>query len=321
MADANNLKGLNAIKQILDVSPGSHVILVGHVDNARIEELKRTGGQPLVEVADIVKLDVQALDRETIAEQTIMLRGFDKTKLLAQKVETHEDYEYCKKLGFDYYQGYFFCQPQIVSQTTIPSNRLSTLHLLAKLQNPKISIAELEHAVGQDLAISYRILRYLNSPIHALPRKVESIRHAITMVGTGLISTWASLILMEAIEDKPLELMVTAMVRAHMCQQLGAAMHQPNVDQFFTVGLLSLIDALTDRPMTKALEALPLIDDVKNALLQQEGLMGAALNCVRAYERCDWDHTSCPELDEGKIREAYLRAVTWARSVTQELVC
>ena len=277
--------------------------------------------QPLVEVADIVKLDVQALDRETIAEQTIMLRGFDKTKLLAQKVETHEDYEYCKKLGFDYYQGYFFCQPQVVSQTTIPSNRLSTLHLLAKLQNPKISIAELEHAVGQDLAISYRILRYLNSPIHALPRKVESIRHAITMVGTGLISTWASLILMEAIEDKPHELMVTGMVRAHMCQQLGAAMHQPNVDQFFTVGLLSLIDALTDRPMTKALEALPLIDEVKNALLQQEGLMGAALNCVRAYERCDWDHTSCPKLDEGKIQEAYLRAVTWARSVTQELVC
>ena len=111
------------------------------------------------------------------------------------------------------------------------------------MQNPKISIAELEHAVGQDLAISYRILRYLNSPIHALPRKVESIRHAITMVGTGLISTWASLILMEAIEDKPLELMVTAMVRAHMCQQLGAAMHQPNVDQFFTVGLLSFVDS------------------------------------------------------------------------------
>jgi EAL and modified HD-GYP domain-containing signal transduction protein len=276
--------------------------------------------QPLVDVADIVKLDVQALDRETIAEQADALRGFKKKKLLAQKVETHEDYEYCKNLGFDYYQGYFFCKPQVVSQTTIPANRLSTLHMLARLQDPKISIEELEHAVGQDIAVSYRILRYLNSPIQALPRKVDSIRHAITMVGTGLISTWASLILMEAIEDKPRELMVTAMVRAHMCQQLGTAMYQRNVDQFFTVGLLSMIDAMTDRPMNEALEVLPLIDEVKNALLQQDGLMAAALDCVRAYERCDWDHTSCPNLDEAKIREAYLRAVTWARSVTQELV-
>ena len=275
--------------------------------------------RPIVEVSHIVKIDVQALDRETIAAQARTLREF-KVKLLAQKVETHEDYEYCKSLGFDYYQGYFFCKPQIVSETKIPFNRLSTLHLLAKLQDPKITIDDLEKAVGQDLAVSYRILRYLNSPIQAMPRKIESLRHAIGLVGTRLICNWASLILLEAIEEKPRELMITTMVRAHMCQQLGSAMHQKNLDQFFTVGLLSLIDAIVDRPMAEALNALPLVDEVKDALLQKKGRMGEALNCVQAYERCDWEQTACANLDEKKIREAYLSSLTWTRTVTEELV-
>jgi EAL and modified HD-GYP domain-containing signal transduction protein len=275
--------------------------------------------RPLVELSDIVKLNIQALDRDTIAQQVSALRAYE-VKLLAQKVETHEDYQYCKELGFDYYQGYFFCKPQIVSETKIPSNRLSTLHLLAKLQDPRINIPELEHAVGQDLAVSYRILRYLNSPMLAMPRKIESLRHAISLVGTRLICNWASLILVEAIEDKPRELMVTTMVRAHMCQQLGAAMRQGNLDQFFTVGLFSLIDALVDRPMAEALKVLPLIDDVKNALLHRKGLMGKVLDCVEAYERCDWEHTTCETLDEKNIREAFLSSVAYARKITGELV-
>jgi EAL and modified HD-GYP domain-containing signal transduction protein len=275
--------------------------------------------RPLVEMSDIVKLDTKSLDRQTIAQHTRALREFE-VKLLAQKVETHDDYQYCKELGFDYYQGYYFCRPQVVSETKIPFNRLSTLHLLAKLQDPNIKLDQIEHAVGQDLAVSYRILRYLNSPTLAMPRKIESLRHAITLLGTRLISNWASLILLEAIEDKPHELMVTTMVRAHMCQQLGTAMRQRNVDQFFTVGLFSLIDALIDRPMEEALKPLPLIDDVKDALLHRKGLMGKALDCVEAYEQCDWDQTTCENLDEKHIREAFLSSVAYARKVTGELI-
>jgi len=231
---------------------------------------------PLIELSNIVKLDLQALGREAMAYHARALRRYG-VKLLAQKVETHEDYAYCKELGFDYYQGFFFCKPQVLSETRIPFNRLSTVHLLAKLQDPSITMQELEHAVGQDVAISYRILRYLNSPVHAMPRKIESLRHAITLVGTRLISNWASMILLEAIEDKPRELMVTSMVRAHMCQQLGAAMRQKNVDQFFTVGLFSLLDALVDRTMVDALKPLPLVDEVRDALLYRKGIMARAL--------------------------------------------
>lgn len=195
--------------------------------------------RPLAELADTVKLNVRALDRDAVGKQVDALRPFN-VKLLAEEVGTHDDYQFCKDVGFDYFEGYFFCKPHVSNrQGVLPHNRLSTLQLLSKLQNPEIGLNELEQVVGQDVAMSYRILRYLNSPINALPRQVDSLRHAIVLIGTALIRQWASVIWLESIEDKPRELMIMAMVRAQMCQQLGASMGSRNLDQFFTVGLLS----------------------------------------------------------------------------------
>ena len=273
----------------------------------------------LAEIADIIKVDIRAVDHADLAEQVEALRRLD-VKLLAEGVETHEDFERCRAAGFEYFEGYFFCRPQATDDRPLPSNRLSTLHLLSKLQHPDIELDELERAVAQDMAMSYRILRYLNSPINALPRKVQSLRHAIALVGTGLIRRWASVIWLESIEDKPRELMIMAMVRAQMCQQLGALMGYRNADQFFTVGLLSLLDALLDRPLPSILPDLPLVAPVKTALLTGGGVLGAALKCVQAYERCDWEQTVCGNLEEKNIREAYLTSVAWSRAVIHELV-
>jgi EAL and modified HD-GYP domain-containing signal transduction protein len=274
---------------------------------------------PLLEAANIVKIDTTAMDRQAIAWQVDAVSHFP-IKRLAQKVETHDVYEYCKQLGFDYYQGYFFCKPQIVSQQKISANRLSTVHLLAKLNDPRITMEDLELAVGQNLAISYRILRYLNSPLHGFTRRIESLRHAIALVGTRLICEWASLILLESIEEKPRELMVTSMIRARMCRQLGITMRHRNSDQFFTAGLLSLIDAVMDKPMAAVLRTLPLVDTIKNAVLYREGPIGQALKCVEAYEKCEWHRTECGYLDASEIREAYLESVGWARSITEEIL-
>jgi EAL and modified HD-GYP domain-containing signal transduction protein len=274
---------------------------------------------PLAILADIVKLNVRKLDRTTLTKQVQLLRPL-KVKLLAEEVETHEDYQFCKNLGFDYFEGYFFTKPQYSKEQGLPFNRASTLYLLSKLQNPDINFNELEHAVGQDVAMSYRILRYLNSPLNALPRKVSSIRHAISLVGTSLIRQWASVIWLESIEEKPRELMIMAMVRAHMSEQLATAMGCKNADEFFTVGLLSFLDVLMDREMKDILAELPLTDVVKSALLERSGLMGQAVNCVEAYERCDWDRTTFGILDEKKIRDAYLSSVKWSRAVIHELV-
>jgi EAL and modified HD-GYP domain-containing signal transduction protein len=275
--------------------------------------------RPLAEVADVVKLNVRQFDEDAMCRQMEAVRPLQ-VKTLAKDVETYHDYQRCKDLGFDYFQGFFFCKPQISNRDGLPHNRASMLHLLSRLQDPDISLDELEHAVGQDVAMSYRILRYLNSPINAFPRRIDSIRHAISLVGISLIRQWASVIWLESIEDKPRELMTMSMIRAHMCEQLAAAMYCKNTDQFFTVGLLSLLDALLDRPMPAILNDLPLVDPVKDALLERRGRLGVALKCAEAYERCDWDQVRCGNLDERKICEAYLTSVAWSRAITQDLV-
>ncbi len=274
---------------------------------------------PLAELADIVKLDVSRLHPGSLKQRVDQLKALN-LKVLAEKVETYEEYERCKAAGFDYFEGHFFCKPNGFVQEPLPSNRLSTLHLLATLQDPNVSLDTLEQAVGRDLTMSYRILRYLNAPAQPLRQNVKSLRHAIALVGTALIRNWASMIWLHRIQDKPRELMVMSIIRAQMCRQLAIASGRPNTDQFFTVGLLSLLEALLDRPLPALLHDLPLTDDIKSALLKRDGLLGEALNCVQAYERCDWDQATFGGLDEDKVTEAYVSAVAWSRAAIRELV-
>jgi EAL and modified HD-GYP domain-containing signal transduction protein len=272
----------------------------------------------LAETADVVKVNVRSDNRDVFARQMEKIRSLN-VKVLAQGVETQADYQAAKALGSDYFEGYFFCKPNPQGDKAVPHNRLSTLQLLATIQAPEVTLEQLEHALGQNVAMSHQILRYVNSPMTASPRKVDSIRHAISLVGTNLIRQWASVVWVKSIEDKPRELMVMAAIRAHMCRQLGMALGGEKVDQFFTAGLLSLLDALMDRPMNSILGELPLIDPVKEALLNRSGVMGEAIRCVEAYERCDWAQTKCGNLSEKTIREAYLSGVIWCRSALSEL--
>ena len=274
--------------------------------------------RPLLELTNIAKIDIQAQNRASLAKHIESLRQYD-LKILAEKVETHEEFEFCRNLGFDYYQGYFFCKPNVVSGEKIPFNRLAALRLVAKLQDIDATLAEIEQTVGQDVAVSYKLLRYVNSATNAVKRRIESIRHAVTLVGTRRIRSWASLIMFAGMDDKPRELMITAIVRARMCEQLALAMRQQNVEQFFTVGLFSVLDALLDHPMAEALELLPLAEEVHNAILDHAGLMGSALHCVLAYERSDWNEVVCRNLNHEDIRDAYLNSVDWTRAMMGEL--
>ena len=274
--------------------------------------------RPFMEVADIVKVDVRSRDRDVLEKEFDTIRSLN-AKVLAHGVETLQDYQTAKSIGSDYYEGYFFCKPNPQQNKPVPHNRISTLQLLATLQKPDATLDQMEKALGQDMAMSHRILRYVNSPMNPSPRKVDSIRHAISLVGTNLIQQWASVIWLDSIEEKPRELMVMAAIRANMCRQLGVAMGCENLDQFFTAGLLSLLDALMDRPMSKILEDLPLIDPVKDALLNRTGPMGDAIKCTEAYERCDWENTTCRDLDANTIRDSYLTGVLWSRAALNEL--
>ena len=271
--------------------------------------------RPLVETSNIVKIDFLALPRDDIRVHVSALRELD-VKLLAEKVETYDDFEFARELGFDYFQGYFFCKPKIVTGQSLPSNRLAILQLLAQLQDPNIKIKPLADLVSQDIALSYKLLRGLNSAYYALPKPIESIHHAIVYLGLQQVKQWVSLIALSNIPDKPPELMVIGVTRAKMCEILGETLGE-NKESCFTVGLFSVLDALMDSTMEKVLANLPLADNIKAALLKQQGTLGKILRCVLAYEEARWDDVDLPNVSPDTLTEAYFTAVSKADQITQ----
>lgn len=272
--------------------------------------------KPLVELADIIKVDVLELDRATIAEHVEILRQYP-VKLLAEKVETYEDFEFCRDLGFDYFQGYFFCKPKVISAKPMPANRMAILAFLTQLQDPTLEISQLERLIQEDLSLGSQVLRYINSAFFEMPKQqVDSINEAASMVGTGRLKTWASLLMLARIEEKPVELLVTAIVRARMCEQLALAHHVREVDSYFTVGLFSILDGLLDQPMTDIIPTLPLDLEIRQALLHRQGSLGMTLDCVLAYERGDWDTVLSHGLEVEAVKASYLEAISWASYIT-----
>ena len=270
---------------------------------------------PLVKIADIIKIDILQLDEQGLRNHVKKLRPFN-VRLLAEKVETQEEYELCKELGFDYFQGYFFCKPNIVEGQRAPANRITIINLLAQLQDPEVQIEKLEELISQDLALSYRLLKYINSAAFSLPRKVDSIHHAIVMLGLNTIRSLANLMLMSKFDDKPPELLVIAIVRARMCEELALHVDKKMKDAFFTAGLFSMIDALMDNTMENVISQLPLSSILKEALLEQKGVIGEALKCCIAFERADWSNVQFQNLEESKIQKAYFDAVIWSNEAT-----
>ncbi len=266
---------------------------------------------PLVEIADIIKIDILQLDETGLREHVKKLRQFN-VRLLAEKVETQEEYELCKELGFDYFQGYFFCKPNIVEGHRAPANRITIVNLLAQLQDPNVQIEKLEELISQDLALSYRLLKYINSAAFALQREVDSIHHAIVMLGLNTIRSLANLMLMSNIDDKPHELLVIAIIRARMSEELGLNIDKKMKDTFFIAGLFSVIDALMDSSMEDIVSQLPLSSELKEALLEQKGIIGEALKCCIAFERADWKNVHFSDLEQSTIQKSYFDAVIWS---------
>lgn len=273
--------------------------------------------RPLVEVADIVKVDIRALTRPALQRCVTQLSRY-KVQLLAEKVETRDAFAVCQDLGFDYFQGYFLCQPDIVTGERSPANRTVLLSLLAKLQHPRTAVHELESILRQDVALSYKLLRLVNAN-PGTPQTVESMHQALSGLDARFITAWGSLLMLADIEDKPHELMITAMVRGKMCELLAEAMGASGQERFFTVGLFSVLDAMLDSPMADILPSLPLAADVAQALLRHEGVLGQTLQCVLAYERRDWDHLDALGLDRRTFRDAYLTALTWTSHISNRL--
>lgn len=268
--------------------------------------------QPLVDISNIIKIDLMALNEQELKTHVIKLAD-GKRKLLAEKVETQEEYDRCRELGFDYYQGYFFSKPQIIKGHRLPANKLAIVKLLAKLQDDESSTEELAQTITQDITMSMRVLRYINSAQFGFGKEVNSIQEAIMMLGRTTIRNLANLVTMSQIEDKPHELLIISMIRAKMAENI-AQLVKADKEVCFTTGLFSIIDTLMDSDMEILIEGLPLTENIRTALIRREGELGKILNCVLAYESGDWKNAHYDKLTINEVRDCYLDALKWASS-------
>jgi EAL and modified HD-GYP domain-containing signal transduction protein len=309
------LEGIAATPQILDaihrLSQRGFLIALDDF----VYDLSR---QPLVELADIIKFDLLALDPEELKRQVGYVCG-QNVKLAADKVETAEHFELSRELGFDYFQGYHFCKPQVIRGRRLPEDRVIVLRLLAKLQDPNVEVDSLEAIVCHDVSLSYKLMRLINSAYYCRRHRIHSVRHAIAYLGNSTIKSWLTLIAMAAVEQTPRELTSIATVRARMCELLAKARRRKPTEAYFTAGLFSMMDALLGIPMLEILEALPLDGDLQDALIHREGPYGQELACTVAYERGDWDDPACRLVPPNVLRGIYMSATCWADRIHEEL--
>ncbi len=265
----------------------------------------------LLEVADIAKIEIAQIAAEALPGLVKELkdRGL---QVIAEQVETVEQFEHCIGLGFDGFQGNFLQHPQTFSAKRVPSSRLGTLRLVASLQNEDYSLDEVEALLSQNVSMSYHVLRCINSSYYNLPRKVDSIRQAIVILGIESLRQLCGLLCLQGLEDRPPSLYIHAMTRARMCEQLGRLGGAKDCGPFFITGLFSLLGALVGMPTQKIIEELPLSAAVSRALVAGEGPLGEALQCTRAYERAAWNHVVYAGLPANLIRAAYVDALFWA---------
>lgn len=269
----------------------------------------------LLAVADVVKLDVRALGREGVVEHARLLRRFGVT-LLAEKVETHEEHAFCAEAGCDLFQGYYFCRPEIFGDRNIAARRLPLLQFISGLHDPAVEFGELQRMIARDVALTYRLLRYVNSAFFGLRREVSSVNQALVLLGIENLRRWATLTLFTSVDAKPQELTVTALVRARFCELAGAGMTEAAAEELFTLGLFSVVDGLTDTPMEEVVGATPFPDRMRAALVCGQGETGRLLQCVRLLEAGQGGAARrlFPE-----ARRAYLDAVIWAQEAAESL--
>jgi EAL and modified HD-GYP domain-containing signal transduction protein len=273
----------------------------------------RISDPALLDVADIVKLDISQHTPQELADLVAVLRRRRLT-LIAEHVETVEEFERCLALGFDAFQGYFLQHPRMFSARRVPSSRLGMLRLVAVLQSDDSAVNDIERLISLDISLSYRVLRCINSSYYGLTRQIASIRQAIVILGFQRLRELCALIALQGFDDRPPSLFVDAMTRARMCEQLGRLRGVQDTSVFFITGLFSMLDVLTGIPMPELLEELPLTAAVTRALLAQEGDLGVALREVQAYERGTWDPTTYGGLTPEVIHAAYIDAVSWAEA-------
>ena len=278
------------------------------------------GWAPLVVLADIIKVDFRMTDRKEQGALVSRHAG-KKIRMLAEKVETQEEYRAAMKMGYSLFQGYFFCRPEMMRHGELPASKLAYLELLRAAAASEFDIEELALKIKHEASLTFRLLRYLNSAAFGLRAEVHSVPHALSLLGERELRKWIAVISVGVLADgKPDELMTVPLVRGRFCELLaplaGVAAH---ANDLFLMGLLSVMDAILDQPLETVLAELPVSREIKDALLAGKGVYCGLLEIAVAHERADWDKVSSlareTRISEEQISAMYVEAVDWSAAL------
>lgn len=273
----------------------------------------------LIPYADLIKVDLRATSP---AEQIALVKRFGKPRcqMLAEKVETREEFNACKKAGFTYFQGYFFRRPELMHAREIPKNQVNYLRLLQAISRDELDVKEIEGIIKGEASLCYRLLRYLNSAAFGFASEIHSVRHGLAILGEREVRRWIRLVAtLGAGQNKSSDLVLSALVRARFCELLAPRVPHAGSD-LFLVGLFSLMDAILEMPMGVVLEGISLDHETRAVLLGQPSTLDPLYQLMLAQEVADWPRLTalCAQLNlpESHVTECHWKAMQWAREMS-----
>jgi c-di-GMP-related signal transduction protein len=320
------LPSASTVVEVLETVPGDPDVI------AACQSLKESGytialddfvaddkREALVEMADIIKVDMKLT---TDGQRAAIVKKFGPWRhlLLAEKIESRSEFTQARDQGFVYFQGFFFRRPEKLATKDLPGNRLNYLRMLQEVSRAELDVPALERLIKGEASVCYRLLRYLNSPVFGLRNEIRSVRHALSMMGEREVRRWVRLVAaVGAGQEKTSDLVLSALVRARFGELLQPLVPHGDSD-LFLLGLLSLLDAMLEMPMSDVLDRVPLDHETKAVLLGKPSALRPIYQLILAHESGEWEAAAELSrrfhLDSEEVAGYYWRSQEWAREVS-----
>ena len=271
----------------------------------------------------MIKIDIQKSNIEEIHQVIEAVKDHPHIDLLAEKVETYQEYDQALQLGFTYFQGFFFAKPEMVKTKNLSPSQLAMAELLYETSKPELDLSSITSVFERDVSLSYKLLRYANSAMFRRHSEISTIKQALVILGLTELKRFIGLMFaVTANPDKPTELIKVAMTRAKFCELVTKDMTSQLDDSIaFLTGLLSMIDAILDEELEVVLGKLPLTHEIKDPLLTRKGTMAAIIKLVEFIEHAQWGKTHIIieklQLDKEQVVKHYNEALAWADEQSQ----
>ncbi len=276
---------------------------------------------PLLELAKIVKIDFRATDLRQRLKLINQLHPYN-VKLLAEKVETKAEFEEAIKLGFKYFQGFFFCTPEKMSIREFSANEAIKMQLLAVATSPESDLDKLREIISVDASLSYKLLRFINSAYFYRVQPISSIKHAVIYLGEKELRRFLMfMVISEMASNQPVELMTMSLIRAKFCENIAefSSWEEQQRSEMFLVGLFSLLEVIMRAPIKEILNRLPIAQDVYIALVEKNNRYARYLELIISLEKNDIDNLKklCKELGVRSqlLKDSYMQAVKYTNGV------